>query len=157
MDNGAPVKDRKQVQLLDAARRGDVQEISKLLKDGAKADQPDTLTKDFPLEAAAAEGHGEAVAALLRAGAPIAAPRQLSPLLQVVNTMESKAQAKQLNPEAIERYLGIVKQLLAAGCKPDARFFGFDPLSVACSFKCQPLIEVLEAAIPPKPAGKKKK
>jgi hypothetical protein len=49
------------------------------------------------------------------------------------------------------------KQLLAAGCKPNARFFGFDPLSVAQSIKCQQLVELLEAAIPPKPPARKNK
>ena len=59
--------------------------------------------------------------------------------------------------QTTERYLEVARQLLGAGCKPDARFFGFDPLSVARSIKCQPLIELLESAIPPKRAGKKKK
>jgi ankyrin repeat protein len=157
MDNGAPVTDRKQVVLVDASRRGDVSEISKLLAAGAKADQPDPLTKAFPLNVAAEEGHGDAVAVLLKAGASVALPKQLSPLLQVVGAMESKARSNALDSETTERYLGVVKQLLAAGCKPGARFFGFDPLSVAQSIKCQPLVQLLEAAIPPKPPARKKK
>jgi ankyrin repeat protein len=110
----------------------------------------------LPLDVAAAEGHGEAVALLLKAGAPIAAPRQLSPLLRLVGAMEGKARSNQLDARTIDRYLGVAKQLLAAGCKPDARFFGFDPVSVAREMKCQPLVELLESAIPAKPPGKKK-
>src|SRR5262249_20191343 len=143
--------------LVDASRRGDVSEISKLLAEGAKPDQPDPLTRKLPLDVAAEEGHGDAVSALLKAGASVAAPKHLSPLLRVVGAMESKARSKRLDPETTERYLGIVKQLLAAGCKPNARFFGFDALSVAQSIKCQQLVELLEAAIPLKPPGKKKK
>jgi ankyrin repeat protein len=157
MDNGAPVKDRKQIMLVEAARRGDVSDISKLLAGGAKADQSDPLTKEYPLDVAAEEGHGDAVSMLLKAGAPVALPKQLSPLLRVVGAMESKSRSNLLDSATTEQYLGIVKQLLAAGCKPNARFFGFDPLSVAQSIKCQPLVELLEAAIPPKPSGKKKK
>jgi ankyrin repeat protein len=157
MDNGVPVKDRKQVMLVEAARHGNVSEINKLLADGAKAEQPDPLTRELPLEAAANECHGEAVAVLLKAGAPVAAPKQMSPLLQVVGAMETRARANQLDPATTERYLDIIRQLLAAGCKPEARYFGFDPLSVARSIKCQPLVELLEAAIPPKSPAKKKK
>ena len=39
MDNGAPVKDRKQIELVNAARRGDALEINRVLAEGAKADQ----------------------------------------------------------------------------------------------------------------------
>jgi len=35
--------------------------------------------------------------------------------------MESKARANTLDPETTERCLGVVKQLLAADCKPNAR------------------------------------
>jgi uncharacterized protein len=157
MDNGAPVKDRKQIMLVDAARRGHALEIKILLAEGAKTDQPDSLTKQLPLDVAAEGGHIEAVALLLKTGAPIAAPRQMSPLLSVVGAMEAKSRSNKLDTNTTERYLGVAKQLLAAGCKPDARFFGFDPLSVARSIKCQPLVELLEGAIPPKPSGRKKK
>jgi ankyrin repeat protein len=143
--------------LVDASRRGDVLEINKLLAKGAKPDQPDPLTNALPLNVAAEEGHGDAVAALLKAGASVAVPKQLSPLLQVVGAMEAKARANALDSATTERYRGVVKQLLVAGCKPNARFFGFDPLSVAQSIKCRPLVELLEAAIPPKPLAKKKK
>jgi ankyrin repeat protein len=157
MDNGAPVANRKQVMLVDAARRGDVAEINKLLAEGAKTDQADPLTNSLPLNVAAEEGHGEAVAALLKAGASVAVPKQLSPLLQVMDAMESKARAEKLDPGITERYLDVVKQLLAAGCKPNARFFGFDPLSVAREMKCEPLVQLLEAATPPNRPAKKKK
>jgi ankyrin repeat protein len=157
MDNGAPVKDRKQIMLVDAARHGQVLEIEQLLADGATVDQPDSLTKDWPLNVAAEGGHPETVARLLQSGAPVAAPRQMSPLLSVVGAMEARARSNQLDADTTERYLTVAKQLLAAGCKPDARFFGFDPLSVARSIKCQPLVELLEAAIPPKPLARKKK
>jgi ankyrin repeat protein len=83
MDNGAPVANRKQIMLVDAARSGDVSEINKLLAEGAKPDQPDPLTNALPLNVAAEEAHGKAVAALLKAGASVAVPKQLSPLLQV--------------------------------------------------------------------------
>jgi ankyrin repeat protein len=81
MDNGAPVANRNQVMLVDASRRGDVSEINKLLAEGAKTDQPDPLTNSLPLNAAAEEGHGDAVAALLKAGASIAVTKQMSPVL----------------------------------------------------------------------------
>jgi ankyrin repeat protein len=156
MDNGAPVTDRKQIMLVDASRCGNVSEISKLLAEGANVNQPDPLTNSLPLNVAAEGGQSEAVATLLKAGASIAVPKQLSPLLQVVGAVESKARANTLDAETTERYLDVVKQLLAAGCKPNARFFGFDPLSVARSIKCEPLVQLLEGAIPPKPPGKKK-
>jgi len=75
--------------------------------------------------------------------------------------MESKARANTLDPETTERCLGVVKQLLAADCKPNARVplwkeFGLTTLSVARSIKCQPLVELLESAIPPKPPSGKK-
>lgn len=157
MDNGAPVKDRQQIMLVDAARRGDVPEITKLLAAGARVDQPDPLTRDLPLDVAAAAGHGQALAILLKAGAPVALPRQMSPLLQAVGAMEGKARSGPLAGDFLERYLDVVKQLLAAGCKPEARFFGFDALTLARNIQCQPLIDLLAAAIPPKPPGKKKK
>jgi hypothetical protein len=50
-----------------------------------------------------------------------------------------------------------VKQLLAAGRKPNARFFGFDPLSIAGSIKCESMVDLLKAAIPPKPPGQEEK
>jgi ankyrin repeat protein len=157
MDNGAPVADRQQVMLVDASRRGDVSELNKLLAEGAKVDQPDPLTKELPLNAAAEQGHGEAVAVLLKAGASVALPKQMSPLLQVMGAWEYKARSNSLDSETTQRYLEVVKRLLTAGCKPEARFFGFDPLSLARSIKCQPLVELLEAAIPPRPPAKKRK
>jgi len=156
MDNGAPVKDRKQIELVNSARQGDVLEINRVLAAGAKVDQPDPLTKELPLDVAAAEGHGEAVALLLKVGAPIATPRHLSPLLRLVGAMEARARSSQLDAQTVARYLGVAKQLLEAGCKPDARFFGFDAVSVAREMKCQPLVELLESAIPARPPGKKK-
>lgn len=156
MENGAPVKGRNQIDLVNAARRGDAEKIKRLLAQGAKPDQPHPLTKELPLDVAATEGNGEAVAALLQAGAPIAVPRQLPALLRVVGAMEKKARTDELSDAAVARYMDVAKQLLAAGAKPDARFFGFDAVSVAESIKCQPLIDALQAAIPPKPAKKKK-
>jgi hypothetical protein len=67
------------------------------------------------------------------------------------------SESDQLDAQTTERYLSVARQLLTAGCKPDARYFGFDPLSAARSIKCQPLVDLLEAALPPKPTGKKKK
>lgn len=77
MDNGATVKDRNQIMLVDAARRGQALEIKKLLAKGAKTDQPDSLTKQLPLDVAAGGGHGEAVALLLEAGAQIGQMREI--------------------------------------------------------------------------------
>lgn len=146
-DSGAPAKDKKPTLLLAAAECGDVKEIKCLIADGADPNAPDSLTKEWPLCAAANAGSPAAVEALLKAGASATpAPRQTAPLLMAVSGLEHKMRLRQAPAEVVENYVQIAKLLLAAGAKPNVRFFGFSPLSLAEDMKCRPLIEVLKAA-----------
>jgi ankyrin repeat protein len=146
-DAGAPAKDKKPTLLLAAAESGDVKEIERLLAEGADPNEPDPLTREWPLCAAANAGRPAAVEALLKAGASATpAPRQTAPILMAVSGLEHKLRLKEASAEVVENHVQVAKLLLAAGAKPNVRFFGYSPLSLAEDLKCKPLIEVLKAA-----------
>jgi ankyrin repeat protein len=156
-DAGAPAKDKKPTLLLAAAESGDVKEIKRLLAEGADPNAQDPLTKEWPLCAAANSGSPAAVEALLKTGASATpAPRQTAPLLMAVSGLEHKLRLEEAPPEVVEGYVQVAKLLLAAGAKPNVRFFGFSPLSLAEDMKCMPLIEALKAAEPAATKSKKK-
>lgn len=146
-DSGAPAKDKKPTLLLAAAERGDVKEIKSLIAEGADPNAQDSLTKEWPLCAAANSGSPASVEVLLKAGASATpAPRQTAPLLVAVGGLEHKLRLKQASAEVVEDYVQVAKLLLAAGARPNVSFFGISPLSLAQDMKCKPLIEILKAA-----------
>lgn len=151
---GAPAKDKRPTLLVAAAKRGDANEITTLLADGADPNAPDPLTKEWPLNAAAHAGQPAGVEALLKGGANTTAmPKQLAPLFTAVSALEYKTRQGQATPQVVEGYVAVAKLLLTAGAKANASFFGMTPLSMAEEMKCKPLIEVLKAtaAEPAKP------
>ena len=157
LDAGAPLKDRKPMLLVDAARRGDLKAMTQLLAEGAKPDEIDPLTKTRPLTAAAHAGQVESVAALLKVGAPVSTGREMPPLLNAMSAVESKSRGKPMPAAETANYVEVVKLLIAAGAKADVNFYGFSALSLAKQAKCKPLIELLEAAAKEqKPIAKRK-
>ncbi|MDU8914081.1 ankyrin repeat domain-containing protein [Aestuariicoccus sp. MJ-SS9] len=98
--------------LSDAARKGDVAEIARLLEAGADVNEPGSLA--LPLHFAAMAGHAEAVALLAAQGARLDAPSSLgTPLHAAANFGHVEA----------------VDALIAAGADPDVRDRdGYPPL-----------------------------
>jgi ankyrin repeat protein len=88
-------------QLCSAAERGDVADIERLVAAGADPDADAGRGRGRPLRAAASNGHGAAIAALLAAGA-------------LVNAVNSGGRAA-LMYAAFNGYTAVTAALLAAG------------------------------------------
>lgn len=156
-DAGVPAKDKNPTLLCAAAERGDLKEISTLIKAGADPNAKDPLTNDWPLSVAASAGQAATVAALLKAGANANPPGcKFSPLLSAVSSLEDKRRQGKAPVAVVNEIVLIAQSLLAAGAKPNISCFGISPLSLAEDMKCTPLVEVLKAALPVVSPPKKK-
>jgi uncharacterized protein len=155
---GAPAKDKKPTLLVDAARRGDVPLIRRLIAEGADPSKEDPLTREDALSVGAKVGQSEAAKALIEAGAPVNPPsaRQMTALLLAVDAFAEKCKRGRIPPEDVNRYLTTAQCLIDAGASVDVSFFGFKPLDRAKEAKCQPLIELLESATRRERDAKKK-
>jgi ankyrin repeat protein len=155
---GAKTENKDAVRLVIAARAGDVKRITALLKAGVDINAADPFTRDTPVYAASVGGQPEALRALLNAGGSITPPRRgLAPLLMTASAICEGLPRKTKTPADVPRYVETLKILIDAGATVKVAMFGMTPLDLAQQAKCQPIIELFEAALAnEKPASKGK-
>ncbi|RYH12167.1 ankyrin repeat domain-containing protein [Tropicimonas sp. IMCC6043] len=121
--------------LNDAAKKGDIEEIRRLLDDGADVNEADTMAS--PLHYAAMRGHAEAIGLLATRGASLDAPSKMgSPLVAAAQFGQVEAtialleagadpnvgrgdQATPLMVAAFRKQTDVAKVLLAGGADPN--------------------------------------
>lgn len=156
-DSGVPAVNKNSTLLVDAARKNDAQSIKRLLSEGADVNLADPLIGERPLDIASQNGNAEAATALMAAGAIVnPSPREFPPLWQALNGIMKLGSRKLMTPETVERYVRLINSLLAAGARPDVSVYGTTPISMAEQIKCDPIVELLKAAVEKaRPGGNK--